>query len=140
LLLSAVVVVNDKVLAVAPGMLFQVVPLVLSCHCTEGAGPPLAPELKITFSPAHFVCDNGWVVTSGATVLPSTPTVTTTFCVFGHPSAVNVYTYVTTTGDAVVFTNISLTLPVPLFAPLLIPGTDARLQANVVPAVPLAAV
>ena len=59
LLLSAVVVANDKVLAVAPGMFVQVVPLVLSCHCTVGAGPPLAPELKITLSPAHFVCDAG---------------------------------------------------------------------------------
>jgi hypothetical protein len=59
LLLSAVVVVIDKVLAVAPGMFVQVVPFVLSCHCTVGAGPPLAPELKITISPAHFVCEDG---------------------------------------------------------------------------------
>jgi len=59
LLLSAVVVVNDKVPAVAPLMLFQIVPFVLSCHCTVGAGPPLAAELKIAFTPAHLVCVAG---------------------------------------------------------------------------------
>src|SRR6185503_19831889 len=65
LLLSAVVVVNDNVLLVAPPILFQV-PLVFTCHCTVGAGPPLAPELNVTLSPAHFVCDAGCVVTCGA--------------------------------------------------------------------------
>ena len=59
LLLSAAVVVNDKMLVVAPVMLFQLVPLVLSSHCTVGAGLPLAAELKLTFKPAHFVCDAG---------------------------------------------------------------------------------
>ena len=92
LLFSADVVVNDNVPDVAPLMLFQVVPLVLSCHCTVGAGLPLAPELKITLSPAHFVCEAGCVVTEGDTMLPSTPTVTNTFCVLVHPLAVNVYT------------------------------------------------
>ena len=91
LLLSGVVVVNDKMLVVAPVMLFQFVPFVLSCHCTVGAGLPLAAELKLTFKSAHFVCDAGWVVTTGDTMLPSTPTVITTFCVLAHPSAVNVY-------------------------------------------------
>jgi len=89
LLLSAVIVVNDKVLLVAPPILFQV-PLVFTCHCTVGAGPPLAPELKVTLSPAHFVCDAGCVVTCGATVLPSTATVTTTFCVLEHSLVVSV--------------------------------------------------
>ena len=92
LLLSAAVVVNDNVPLVAPAMLFQLVPLVLSCHCTVGAGLPLAPELNITFTPAHLVCESGWIVTVGATILPSTPTETTTFCVLVHPLAVNVYT------------------------------------------------
>jgi hypothetical protein len=59
LLLSAAVVVKVKVPVVAPGMLSQFVPLVLSCHCTVGAGLPLAAELKLTFKPAHFVCDAG---------------------------------------------------------------------------------
>ena len=79
LLLSAVVVPNDNVPDVAPLMLVQLVPLVLSCHCTVGAGLPLAAELNITFSPAHFVCVTGCVVTKGDTMLPSTPTVTNTF-------------------------------------------------------------
>src|SRR5688572_27382877 len=92
LLLSAVAVAKDNVALAAPAIFVQVVPLVLSCHCTVGAGLPLATELKITFNPAHFVCDAGWVVTAGDTMLPSTPTVTTTFCVLVHPLAVNVYT------------------------------------------------
>ena len=92
LLLSAVAVVNDNVPEVAPLILFQFVPLVLSCHCTVGKGLPLAAELKITFSPAHFVCATGCVVTEGDTILPSTPTVTTRFWVFVHPLAVRVYT------------------------------------------------
>jgi len=92
LLLSAAVVVNDKMLVVAPVILFQLVPLVLSSHCTVGAGLPLAAELKLTLKPAHFVCDAGWVVTTGDTILTSTLTVTTTFCVLIHPSAVMVYT------------------------------------------------
>ena len=92
LLLSAAVVAKAKVPVAAPVMLVQLVPLVLSCHCTVGAGLPLAAELKLTFKPAHFVCDAGCVVTAGDTMLPSTPTVTTTFCVLVHPLAVNVYT------------------------------------------------
>src|SRR4029078_9082941 len=47
LLLSAVVVVNDKLLVVAPVILCQLLPVVFSCHCTVGAGPPLAPELNV---------------------------------------------------------------------------------------------
>ena len=79
LLLSAVVVVNDSVLLVAPGILVQVLPFGLSCHCTVGAGPPLAPELNVATAPAHNVCEDGCVVICGATVLPSTLTVTCTF-------------------------------------------------------------
>ena len=92
LLLSAVAVVKVKVPVVAPAMLCQLVPFVLSCHCTVGAGLPLAAELKLAVKPAHLVCEAGWVVTVGDTMLPSAPTVTTTFCVFVHPLAVNVYT------------------------------------------------
>ncbi len=36
------------------------------------------------------------------------------------------------TGEAVVFTNVSLISPVPLFAELLIPATAARLHVKVV--------
>ena len=67
-------------------------------------------------------------------------TVTTTFCVPLQPLALNVYTYVTLTGELVVLTRVSLILPVPLAAALLIPATVARLHAKVVPAVALAAV
>ena len=58
-----------------------------------------------------------------------------------HPLADNVITYVTFTGDGVVFTNVSVIdelLPLP--AILLIPPTDARVQLKVVPVVALVAV
>ena len=58
LLLSAVVVPNDKVAEVAPLMSVQV-PLVFTCHCTVGAGLPLAAEVKLAFTPAHLVCVAG---------------------------------------------------------------------------------
>ena len=90
LLLSAAVVAKERVLLVAPVMLLHEKPLVLTCHCTVGAGLPLAAELKLAFEPAHLVWEEGWVVTIGAAVLALT--VTTTFCVFVHPLAVNVYT------------------------------------------------
>lgn len=66
LLLSPVVTAKVKVLFVAPLMFVQLVPFVLDCHCTEGAGLPLAAELKLTLLPAHFVCETGCVVTDGA--------------------------------------------------------------------------
>ena len=65
LLLSAMVVVNDKVLLTAPGILIQFVPFVLSCHCTVGTGVPLAAEVKETVVPAHFIWEAGCVVTVG---------------------------------------------------------------------------
>jgi len=55
LLLSAIVAVNDSVPPIAPAILFQLVPFILSCHCTVGTGSPLAAELKDTLAPAHFV-------------------------------------------------------------------------------------
>ena len=65
LLLSAMVVVNDNVAAVAPVIFVQVVPFVLCCHCTVGAGLPLAAELKLTLVPSHFVFEVGWVEING---------------------------------------------------------------------------
>ena len=60
LLLSAVVVANDNVPDVAPVTLVHVVPpFVLTCHCTVGAGVPLAAELKLAFTPAQRVCEAG---------------------------------------------------------------------------------
>src|SRR5262245_27184013 len=58
LLLSPIVVANDKVLFVAPEIFVQV-PLAFSCHCTVGAGLPVAAEVKLAFAPAHLVCDAG---------------------------------------------------------------------------------
>jgi len=90
LLLSPVVTANVNVAAVAPVIFVQVVPLVLDCHCTVGAGVPFAPEVKLTLCPAHFVCDVGCVLMDGATIDPSGFTVTTTFCVLTHPEAFKV--------------------------------------------------
>jgi len=87
LLLSAALVANVKVLVVAPVILVHV-PLVLTCHCTAGAGLPLAAELKLALDPAHLLCEAGCVVTAGETKFALT--VTTTFCVLIHPLAVNV--------------------------------------------------
>jgi len=60
-------------------------------------------------------------------------TVTTTFRVLVQPLAVKVYTYVTLTGVLVVLISVSVILPEPLAAELLIPVTAARVQLNVVP-------
>ena len=65
--------------------------------------------------------------------IPGRFTVTTTICVFVQPLAVNVYTYVTFTGEPVVSVSVSEIAPVPLEAGLLIPATAARVQVNVVP-------
>ena len=40
---------------------------------------PLAADVKLTLSPAHFACDEGCVVTDGETVTIPGLTVTTTF-------------------------------------------------------------
>ena len=68
LLLSAIVVTNDNVALVAPVIFVQVVPFVLSCHCTVGAGFPFAAEVKLAFAPAHLVCEAGCVVTVGGII------------------------------------------------------------------------
>ena len=67
LLLSPMAVVNDKVLFVAPEILVHV-PFVFTCHCTVGAGLPVAADVKLTFAPAHFDCDEGCVVIATACV------------------------------------------------------------------------
>lgn len=46
-------------------MLVQVVPLVLACHCTVGAGLPLAAAVKTAVCPALTVNGTGCVVTAG---------------------------------------------------------------------------
>ena len=69
-------------------------------------------------------------------------TVTTTLYVAGfeHPLANNAYTYVTFTGEGVVFMRVSFGLPAPAPAALLIPATTARVHAKLVPEVPLVGV
>ena len=89
LLLSVMATANVNVALVAPVMFVHVVPLP-DCHCTVGVGVPLAADVKLTLSPAHFVCDTGCVVTPGDAVMIPALTVTTTFCVFVHPEAFNV--------------------------------------------------
>jgi len=42
----------------------HVVPLP-DCHCTVGAGLPLADEVKLTLAPSHFVCEDGLVDING---------------------------------------------------------------------------
>jgi len=70
--------------------------------------------------------------------------VTVTFCVLVQlpgGGAVNVITYTTLTGFAVVFTSVSvIVLPLPVAAALLIPATAALDHEKVVPAVALVAV
>ena len=78
LVLSLVVTANVNVALVAPAIFAQVVPLP-DCHCTVGVGVPPAAEVKLTFSPAHFVCDKGCVDMAGETVIIPALTVTTTF-------------------------------------------------------------
>src|SRR5437660_649193 len=53
-------------------------PSVLTCHCTVGAGVPLAAAVKVALLPAHTVWPVGWVVMPGAalTVRPATSVVT----------------------------------------------------------------
>ena len=59
LLLSVAAALKVKVPLVAPLILVHVVPLVLCCHCTVGAGLPPAAEVKLTLPPVHAACDDG---------------------------------------------------------------------------------
>jgi len=61
------VAVKLYVAEVAPLTLLNVVPpSVLTCHCTVGAGVPLAAAVKLTLPPAVTVWFAGFVVTVGA--------------------------------------------------------------------------
>ena len=59
LLLSPAAALKVNVALVAPLILVHVVPLMLCCHCTVGAGVPPAAEIKLTLLPVHTVCDDG---------------------------------------------------------------------------------
>ena len=41
-------------------------PSVETCHCTDGAGYPLAAAVKVALSPSRTVWGWGWLVTWGA--------------------------------------------------------------------------
>src|SRR5688572_2389978 len=86
----------------------------------------MAVPLKLDVSDVLLIVQ---LVGAGNTSL----TVTNTFRVLVQPLAVKVYTYVTLTGELVVLLSVSVILPVPLAALLLIPVTAARVQLNVVP-------
>src|ERR1019366_7948820 len=59
--------VNVSVADVAPATLLNVTPLsVLTCHCTVGAGFPLAAAVKLGVAPTVTVWFTGFVVTAGA--------------------------------------------------------------------------
>src|SRR5215831_6025785 len=55
-----------KEVLLAPGMSLNVAPpLVLTCHCTVGAGLPLAAAVNVTL-PLFADCETGLSVTTGA--------------------------------------------------------------------------
>ena len=59
-------VVNERVVDVAPATLLNVTPSVLTCHCTVGVGFPLAAAVKVAVEPAAALVLTGLVVTVGA--------------------------------------------------------------------------
>ena len=64
------VTANVNVGDVAPFRFANVVPpLVLTCHCTVGAGAPVAAAVNVAFAPATTVTFSGFVVTAGADVV-----------------------------------------------------------------------
>ena len=60
----ALVAVNDSVVFVAPGMLLNPLPE-LTCHCTVGAGDPLAAAVNVAVPPSHTSTLTGLVSTDG---------------------------------------------------------------------------
>ena len=64
----AVVAVKASVVDVAPAMFVNVTPSVLTCHCTVGAGVPLAAAVKVAVEPAAALTLTGLVVIAGAAV------------------------------------------------------------------------
>ena len=63
---SARAVVKEYLAEIAPEMSVHVVPLVLTCHLTDGVGEPLAAALKLAVDPEVTVLLVGCVVTAGA--------------------------------------------------------------------------
>jgi hypothetical protein len=102
--------VSVRVLAVAPEMLVNdVPPFVDTCHCTVGAGLPVADAVKVTLPPAVTVCapqvdvDTGTVSTvSVAAVDVAVPT-----------ELVNTARYSLPDSDAVVLATVSVPVALP---------------------------
>jgi hypothetical protein len=92
-LCAAVTAVEVNVADVAPPTLLNVTPLsVLTCHCTVGAGLPLAAAVKLALLPAVTVWFAGFIVIAGPWF-----TVSVKLCVASAPAplcAVNVMGYV----------------------------------------------
>jgi hypothetical protein len=66
----SVVAARVSVGDVAPVKFANVIPpLVLTCHCTVGAGAPVAAAVNVAFTPAMAVMFAGFVVTAGAKVI-----------------------------------------------------------------------
>jgi hypothetical protein len=61
-----------NVVVVAPATLLKVAPpSVLDCHCTVGAGKPLAPAVNTAVPPVFTVTSVGFVVITGLAVTVS---------------------------------------------------------------------
>jgi hypothetical protein len=57
---------KDNVVDVAPEIFVNVTPSVLCCHCTVGAGFPLAAAVNVAVAPADTLTLTGFVVIVGA--------------------------------------------------------------------------
>src|SRR5439155_24526588 len=62
--------VKVRLVFVSPTMSVKPEP-VLTCHCTVGAGVPLAAAVKVTLLPACTLWVSGWVVTTGVVLTVS---------------------------------------------------------------------
>jgi len=65
---SRVLAVKVRVVELASGILANGRLLMLTYHCTLGAGTPLAAAVKVAFCPAHTACACGCMVTIGGVV------------------------------------------------------------------------
>ena len=63
---SPLVVVSLYVVLVAPSMLVQLPAPLFTCHCTDGAGLPVAAAVNSTVLPTVTACVTGLVTTLGA--------------------------------------------------------------------------
>lgn len=64
--IAVVVPVRLSVFDVAPATFAKAPPFALTCHCTVGAGFPVAAAVNVAVAPAATVTFAGFVVTAGA--------------------------------------------------------------------------